>query len=382
MNKQKKFFRGAGVLIIVLAMIFSSSIVIANTNSYKINNNTKISEEPIKNSLNRDIVWDNSIEYHAPDGGIFVATERSDAIAYPADDFKLDITQQVDSVFWQGGYFQCELAQGLIDYDWDWRIIFWDDYIDGSHPGNEIYNWTFANTSIDHELWYTWTNSSTAREYWAANYSVQLPETVTFLANTKYWITIRGIGEFPPQACWVRHNYSAGGIKLHEAVFKGAAWGFPNWINLSSIISTEKIPHDFNFQLFGQAIQNDPPEAPSIDGTTKKLKPNVKYDYTLKTADPDADDVYYYVDWGDDNYSGWVGPFASEVDVILNHTWAESGTYTIKAKAKDIYNAESNWTELEVNVPRARIINNFIGEIFKRLPNALPMLKHLLSLLF
>jgi hypothetical protein len=371
MQNGKRFLKEAGVLLIVLVMIFSSGAAIANTN--------KIPENPKTTPVNSAVIWDNGIIYHGGDGGIFVATERSDGYAEPADDFQLDKEQQVDSIFWQGGYFQCELAQGFMDYDWSWRVIFWDDYVDGSHPGTEIYNRTITNTSITRELWYAWTNTTSLRQYWVANYSAQLPEPITFQANKKYWITLRGIGEYPPQACWVRHNGSFGGIKIHQAVFRGVLWSYPNWINLSEIISTEKIPHDFNFQLLGP-LQNNPPGAPTIEGKSTKLKPKTVYDYTFNAVDPDSDDLYYYVDWGDGNNSGWVGKSASGVDLILNHSWAVGGKYTIKAKVKDIWSAESDWAELEVTVPRPRTINNLLHQLLERFPNAFPILRQILRL--
>jgi len=194
----------------------------------------------------------------------------------------------------------------------------------------------------------------------------------------KYWITVRGIGEYPPQACWVRHNGSYGGIKLHQAVFRGVLWGYANWINLSEIISTEKIPHDFNFQLYGPAPPNNPPADPSLDGQTTKLKPNIEYDYTVNAVDPESDDVAYFVDWGDGNNSGWTTYSASGVDVVLSHAWAESGVYEIKVKAKDVYLAESGWSELQITVPRVRSINNLLQLLFERFPNAFPLLKKII----
>jgi len=373
---KKRFLKEASVLLLAIIMIFSSSVAIANTKS-SLSNNLEVNTQN-NSPLNQILIWDNTVGVHGGDGGIFVATERSDGFSDTADDFQLDTSEEVNSIFWQGGYFQCELAQGFMDYEWDWRVIFWDTSAEGWHPGTEIHNWTIANTSITVDPWYEWTNTSTGREYWVANYSAQLPETVTFAANTKYWITVRGIGDYPPQACWVRHNGTAGGIKLHEAVFRGALWGFPNWVNLSEVISTEKIPHDLNFQLYGPEVQNNPPEEPSIEGKTTKLKPDVDYDYTLNADDPDTDDVYYYVDWGDGNNSGWVGPSGSGIDVILNHTWTESKTYTVKAKARDIYYAESDWTTITVTVPRAKAVNNLLQKILMRFPNAFPILRHLL----
>ena len=95
--------------------------------------------------------------------------------------------------------------------------------------------------------------------------------------------------------------------------------------------------------------QNNPPMAPSISGPSSGLK-GVRYNYTVVTTDPDGDDVYYYVDWGDGTNSGWVGPFPSGMMVTLNHTWSGQGTYTIKAKAKDTHNLESSWTPLVMTI--------------------------------
>jgi hypothetical protein len=95
--------------------------------------------------------------------------------------------------------------------------------------------------------------------------------------------------------------------------------------------------------------QNNPPMAPSLFGPSSGLK-GVRYNYTVVTTDPDGDDVYYYVDWGDGTNSGWVGPFPSGMMVTLNYTWSQIGAYTIKAKAKDIYDLESSWTPLVITI--------------------------------
>jgi len=64
-----------------------------------------------------------------------------------------------------------------------------------------------------------------------------------------------------------------------------------------------------------------------------------------------GDDVYYYIEWGEYSNAGeWIGPYSSGEQIILTHTW-DKGTYTIKAKAKDVYDQESEWGYLEVSVP-------------------------------
>ncbi|MBU1941896.1 MAG: FG-GAP repeat protein, partial [Candidatus Thermoplasmatota archaeon] len=43
---------------------------------------------------------------------------------------------------------------------------------------------------------------------------------------------------------------------------------------------------------------NQPPNTPTITGTTNG-KAGVEYDYTFTTTDPDDDEVYYWITWGD-----------------------------------------------------------------------------------
>ena len=96
---------------------------------------------------------------------------------------------------------------------------------------------------------------------------------------------------------------------------------------------------------------NYPPDAPTITGPTVG-KPGELYFYDFNTTDPDDEDVYYFVDWGDGNFTDWCGPYESGLKVTIGHEWMEQGTYTIKVKAKDIFDQESNWTEYTVKMPK------------------------------
>ena len=88
-----------------------------------------------------------------------------------------------------------------------------------------------------------------------------------------------------------------------------------------------------------------PPEKPIIDGPTIGTD-GVEYEYTLQTTDPDDEDVYYYVEWGDETNSGWIGPYPSGEEVTFKHTWTLLGDYEIRAKAKDINDVESVWSDV------------------------------------
>ena len=93
-----------------------------------------------------------------------------------------------------------------------------------------------------------------------------------------------------------------------------------------------------------------PPETPTITGPAEG-EPGNAYLYTLSTTDQDGDQVYYFVDWGDNLTSGWLGPFNSGASASATHEWAEEGTYTVQVKAKDTYGVESDWGTLEVTMP-------------------------------
>lgn len=260
---QHYILKKAGVLLLLALLVISSGAVATNTAQ----NNENIPVSQITTGvapLDRDLIWDNVVGVYGALGGVIVSVVRPDGIGFAADDFQLTAQKTVNSVFWQGGYFQCELAQGLMDYDWDWRIIFWEDFGDGNKPGNEIYNQTIPTASIERSFWYSWTNPANGRQYWVANYTTAIPE-ITFAANTKYWITIQGIGAYPPQSCWSRHNNSVGGILLHQAVFKGVLWGYSDWTDISVLV-TDGLPHDLNYQLLSLADTTPPVTTATLQG--------------------------------------------------------------------------------------------------------------------
>jgi len=55
---------------------------------------------------------------------------------------------------------------------------------------------------------------------------------------------------------------------------------------------------------------NQPPNAPMITGPAEGVV-GEEYEYTCVSTDPEDDDVYYYIDWGDGNVEDWIGPYAS-----------------------------------------------------------------------
>lgn len=94
---------------------------------------------------------------------------------------------------------------------------------------------------------------------------------------------------------------------------------------------------------------NAPPNTPTITGKASG-KPGTSYDYKFTSLDLDNNMVFYYIDWGDGTNTDWIGLYESGETMTKNHNWSE-GTYTLKAKAKDIHGEESKWGSLEVTMP-------------------------------
>ena len=125
---------------------------------------------------------------------------------------------------------------------------------------------------------------------------------------------------------------------------------------------------------------NTPPNAPTITGPANgKIKVAIAYNFT--TTDPDSNDVSYYIDWGDETNSGWIGPYTSGDEITQSHTWTKKGDYTIKAKAKDSFGNESDWGELSVTMPYSYNLPfmQLWERLFERFPYAFPILRHLLG---
>jgi hypothetical protein len=125
---------------------------------------------------------------------------------------------------------------------------------------------------------------------------------------------------------------------------------------------------------------NYPPDPPTITGDLTG-KPGKEYHYTFTTSDPEGNDVSYWIDWGDETSSDWIGPYHSGDTETTSHTWSKKGTYIISAKAKDIYDAESDWGTLTVIMPYSthQPLVQFLKILLERFPHAFQILRYLLE---
>jgi hypothetical protein len=124
-------------------------------------------------------------------------------------------------------------------------------------------------------------------------------------------------------------------------------------------------------------LGDNPPNTPTIKGPTSG-KVGTEYDYTFVSTDPDGDNLYYYIEWGDDTVEEWIGPYASGEEITLTHTWYEKGTYTLRVKAKDTYGVESDWATQLISISKNKAINTILRNL-ERFNTVFPLLQRLLS---
>ena len=120
-----------------------------------------------------------------------------------------------------------------------------------------------------------------------------------------------------------------------------------------------------------------PPTPPTITGQLSGT-PDTEYQYTFVSTDQEEDEISYYIDWGDNTYTDWTRTLPSGQYYNSSHSWSERGSYTIKAKAKDTYGAESDWASLKITMPKTYIYNP-IMQLFMRMLDHLPFFEKIIK---
>jgi hypothetical protein len=194
---------------------------------------------------------------------------------------------------------------------------------------------------------------------------------ISVTPGTEYFIICRSSGGSI-------FNYFCAEFNINNPYDGGEAWGSidygANWGLIEDYYPEYPDP-DACFKTYGL---DDSPSKPSINGDTNGMV-GKEYTYTFLSTDPEGHDLFYYVKWGDDTNSGWVGEYESGETATLKHIWQTQGTFIIQAKAKDIYGAESDWTEFTVTIPRNKAINNLFLIFLQSHHNLFPLLQKLIQ---
>ncbi len=129
---------------------------------------------------------------------------------------------------------------------------------------------------------------------------------------------------------------------------------------------------------FGSVESNEPPEAPSISGE-QNGKIGEEYWYEIGAVDPDNNPISLYIEWGDGTNSGWIMKQASGQIWYYEHTWSKWGTYTIRAKAKDVFDEESGVSEFKIKITIPRTRASYWFRFFDMFPILQKILSYILN---
>ena len=364
----RNLFRGAVVLLIAIAMVFST-VVIADTEVKDLELSTTNSGSGY--GTIGDVVWDNGMDY---DG---LASTQDDS-AYPydcyvCDDFHFEEDTEVADVHWIGGYWNGDPAE------FDWCIAFFKDDGSGEQPLSKDPN----DPDYAGPFCYAWGEieiEDLGDQYYLM--SVDLPEPVFFPGCEKFWISIWGVGLFPPQSGWGMHQDP---VTLAPAVWGSDFWGFVYW---TPSFDVQGYDHDQCFQL--TAATSAVPKIccdPMI--TQWKVKPEVTV--TGKFHVINCGDDGSTLTWSVDSWPAWM---TGAVFTPPGGTETKPGpgtevTFTFTApSAQQTYNGvikvineddPTDFCEIPVEcvVPRTKGI---YFNIFERIINQFPILKALFGL--
>ena len=154
---------------------------------------------------------------------------------------------------------------------------------------------------------------------------------------------------------------------------------FPVTLTVSD--SDGNTANDTTWAFVGRS--NGPPIEPTIEGPTEGKK-GIVYDFSFSSTDPDGDEIYYFIHWGDAWVEGWLGPYSSGETVTINHTWSDKATFAITVKTKDQYEFCSDWANFELSIPRSNSFDykfDILNWLFERFPNAFPIFKNIIGFL-
>ena len=141
----------------------------------------------------------------------------------------------------------------------------------------------------------------------------------------------------------------------------------------------------FETNLFGDPTVtfhiSYPPEKPNIPDGPTRGKAGEEHTFSTSSTDPEGEQLYYKWNWGEGNFSNWLGPFNSGEICEASYTWIEQNQYNITVKTKDIHGEESDWSDpLAISMPKNKAINTPFLNFLEQHPHLFPLLRQLLEL--
>jgi hypothetical protein len=370
--RNRKVLKGAIVLFIVAAMFFSS-VAMANTQEKETQLTLNTTSEGSGSGARGAIVWDNGMDYTGL--GAAQWDEPGQFDAYLADDFFFDEPTEVCDVHWIGGYWNGDPAE------FDWCISFYYDDGTGESPVGLPYSPSYAGPFC-----YSWAEiDKTEIEPGYYEMNVDLPYNIPFEPG-KYWISIWGVGAFPPQSGWGIHDDQ---ILLHEAVFGSDYFGITFWTDTYDVFGYSA---DCCFQLTtkeegipaiccdpGLLSWSDVPPGGTVTGSF----------FVWNCGEPGsvlAWEVDTWPNWGTWTFNPPSGtllhPDGITVDVTVIAPTQQNTPFSGVIKVINVGDP-TDYCEMQTSLktPRMRgFQNTFFLRILQQFPNAFPMLRYIMGI--
>lgn len=109
--------------------------------------------------------------------------------------------------------------------------------------------------------------------------------------------------------------------------------------DVHGLTSAWSSPH----QIVIYAGTNNPPNTPTVTGPASGYVSLVQT-FSATTTDPDGNNISIRFAWGDGDTSSWSNYVPSGGMVQDTHTYTATGTYSVRAQARDSYGATSGWS--------------------------------------
>jgi hypothetical protein len=93
----------------------------------------------------------------------------------------------------------------------------------------------------------------------------------------------------------------------------------------------------------GAGCRDLPPSDPLVLGPVQAW-PDTALEFRVQALDPDGDQVEYWLEWGDGGTTGWTEPAMSATWQFAEHSFADTGRYAVRARARS-RGLESAWSD-------------------------------------
>lgn len=187
--------------------------------------------------------------------------------------------------------------------------------------------------------------------------NISLPDPYIINETEDIWVGVEwahGAGDFPA-------GFDTDTVTTNKGEFlyyEGGGW---------TTLTTVGYPGNWNLWA-GLEAASDPPETPGVPDGPDDGMTDVEYTFSATTIDPEGDQIYYKFDWDDGTESNWVGPYNSGDTGSASHVWNNGGDFEVRAKAKDQYGKESNWSDphtIDIIQGPKLVIDMIQGGLFK-----------------